>query len=78
MGALARPDGGGCSVPDSKARVPACRGLHRIRSHPGTLLSISVQSSTQPCTGLADGKYVCNALVITASCVTPLSAQVAR
>jgi hypothetical protein len=40
---------------------------------PAHCVRVSVQSFTQPCTGLPDGKFVCNGVVITASCMAPPS-----
>lgn len=37
---------------------------------PAHCVRVSVQSFTQPCTG-PDGKFVCNGVVITASCLAP-------
>jgi hypothetical protein len=55
--------------------------LHVRRSDfviPAHCVRVSVQSFTQPCTGLPDGKFVCNGVVITASCVTLPPTQAAR
>jgi hypothetical protein len=38
---------------------------------PAHCVRVSVQNFTQPCSGLPDGKFVCNGVVITASCMAP-------
>jgi hypothetical protein len=40
---------------------------------PGQCLKIGAESFTQPCIQRADGKLVCNGVVVTANCVAPLS-----
>ena len=38
---------------------------------PARCVRVSVQSFTRPCTERPDGKFVCDGVVITASCVAP-------
>jgi len=38
---------------------------------PARCVRVNVQSFTQPCTQRLDGKFVCDGVVITASCVAP-------
>jgi len=38
---------------------------------PARCVRVSVQSFTLPCTERPDGKFVCDGVVITASCVAP-------
>ncbi len=47
---------------------------------PARCVRVNVQSFTQPCSGLSDGKFLCNGVVITASCMAPapLSARAGR
>ena len=45
---------------------------------PAQCVRVSVQSFTPPCAGLPDGKFVCNGVVITASCLAPPPLQAAR
>ncbi len=46
---------------------------------PARCVRVSVQSFTRPCTERPDGKFVCDGVVITASCVAPpVTASVAR
>lgn len=40
---------------------------------PSRCVTIKVQSFTQPCQQHPDGKIVCNGVVITASCLSPLA-----
>jgi len=40
---------------------------------PSRCVAINVQSFTQPCQQHPDGKIVCNGVVITASCLSPLA-----
>jgi hypothetical protein len=51
--------------------------------HPGFVIParcvrVSVQSFTQPCSGLPDGRFVRNGVLIAASCTAPPTAQAAR
>jgi len=46
---------------------------------PARCVRVSVQSFTRPCTERPDGKFVCDGVVITASCVAPpVTASAAR
>jgi len=46
---------------------------------PARCVRVGVQSFTRPCTQLQDGKFVCDGVVITASCVAPpVTATAAR
>jgi len=38
---------------------------------PARCVRVNVQSFTRPCTERSDGKFVCDGVVITASCVAP-------
>jgi len=38
---------------------------------PARCVRVNVQSFTRPCTERPDGKFVCDGVVITASCVAP-------
>jgi len=42
---------------------------------PAHCLKIGVESFTQPCIQRADGKLVCNGVVITANCLAPQSVR---
>jgi hypothetical protein len=42
---------------------------------PAHCVKIGVESFTQPCTQRANGKLVCNGVVITANCVAPQSGR---
>ncbi len=41
---------------------------------PAACVRVNIQSFTRPCAQRPDGKFVCDGVVITASCVAPLSA----
>ena len=41
---------------------------------PARCVRVNVQSFTQPCTALPDGKFVCNGVVISANCTAPVHA----
>ena len=46
---------------------------------PARCVRVSVQSFTRPCTERPDGRFVCDGVVITASCVAPpVTASAAR
>ena len=51
--------------------------------HPGFVIParcvrVSVQSFTKPCSELRDGRFVCNGVLIAASCTAPPTAKAAR
>ena len=51
---------------------PAGGCLHPAHSRffvPSRCLKVTVESFTRPCTQLADGKLLCNAVVVSASCI---------
>ena len=54
----------------SEGCLPPRREVFIIPAH---CVKIGVESFTQPCTQRANGKLVCNGVVITANCVAPQS-----
>jgi hypothetical protein len=54
----------------SEGCLPPRREAFIIPAH---CVKIGVESFTQPCTPRANGKLVCNGVVITANCVAPQS-----
>jgi hypothetical protein len=54
----------------SEGCLPPRREAFIIPAH---CVKIGVESFTQPCTQRANGKLVCNGVVITANCVAPQS-----
>ncbi len=62
------------------AALLAATGCIHVRSSKFVILArcvtISIQSFTEPCAQRADGKIVCNGVVITANCVAPLSGPI--
>jgi hypothetical protein len=53
-----------------------CAPVRRTRLViPTGCVGISVHSFTQPCMQQADGKFICNGVVITARCIAPSGRQ---
>jgi len=53
-----------------------CAPVRRTRLViPTGCIGISVHSFTQPCMQQADGKFICNGVVITARCIAPSGGQ---
>lgn len=70
-----------CRIALAASLVVSTGCVHVRPAHfviPARCVAVSIQSFTEPCLQRDDGKLICNGVVITATCVTPLVGTIPR